>query len=548
MGPSPERKPSRGEANHGLGLTLTEGSKKSIHFRKRSVAVKAGKVKEMVEKFNGVAIQEEPANETDVNAMIKRVSSKEHTPTKNIQLYRKEEEIFNESDETNGQDDMAASINESPTEEERYKRVGEARRGDFETSTSLGPKDNDAESVQSLGDPELDEILNAYDTTQNTISKDALNDNSIATASNSPRDQDRLATDSSGSQEDVPKPSTSINKNKYPEYSSISEFFDAQCTDDEPPSGIFARATTRRTASSAQESTIESYTTNLERHYFKSSSIYPLSAQSNHYFQEDVPTPDISVLARAYSDLIGPISSLDDEDEDMSFHSSSSASSELQLPQHLTSYHNLLHLNSPSTSPLLLHSPNETRSNRSHTLSNASSTYSTDNNPPSICRPDNDSSSDVSSTSNIDTNHNSRNNFPPLRHHGRHQITELLSHSPNSTRESTRFPSTPCSESLPPSSPSSSTTQQATDHPARPPSSISQISVSNTAISSDSTLDDSLPFTPIFVYDAESRQMDINQGQSSAGQWVTSDGTIWEWDRSRWIACGRRRERSAGSL
>ncbi|KAE9370764.1 hypothetical protein N431DRAFT_468786 [Stipitochalara longipes BDJ] len=539
---SRERKIGQGEAS--LDLGLLDDSKQSKVIRKGSMAVRVGKVKEMVKKFNGAAIQEETANENDVNTTkMKRVFSQEHTSKMNDDFGKQGQEMVKDIDEMNHQGGMAPTINELPNQDEDHSNVEDLHLDAWRIKESLGSKDEDAESVQSIIDSNFDEILDCYDMTQSTIPKEALDNKYVAIPLNSLFNQAKLATDFTENKEDNSVPSTPADDESNSKFvSPILKLFASKCV---PPEHISKKSTNTITdlgESPDQESTFEPCITTLERQYSHSNRIFPRSEAAADSFQTDVQIRDVSVLAREYSDLISSITSLDDpidnEDIDPSARSSSSASLGLQLSQHLTPYHNFPHLDSPSTSPLLRYSPNETTPSHSYSLSNASSIYSTDGIPTSYYGRHNSTTSNASSPY---ENDKSCNDFPPLRHHGRHQITDLITHSPNPALESSRFSFAAGFDSISRPSYPTPPNQSTNHHLVRPPSSTSQISASNTLVSttSSATLLNSPSLEDGFIYDSESGQMAIRGGQSLTGEWVAIDGTVWNWDGTRWVGRGR---------
>lgn len=503
-----ERKISHGAAGFGLGLV--GGSTQLKNFKKRSVAVQPGKVKEMVEKFNGAAILEETAEVEPLR--IRKGPSQEHTPTKNIESDGKTEATITEIDRPKEQDGIAGGINELPSPDEPNN--GECHLNARKIRRSLRPKEDDAESVQSLTESDFDEIFAGYNITGSIITEEP--EDYSAVSSSAPHKQHKLPSDSIEKNKDI------SGEERGPNWvPPIYEWFASQCNPPQTFRGKSANNSTTDNPSVTQEATLETNSTSLDRREW----IYSTSTTPPIREAED---DDTSGLAREYSKILGPRfiifdESLVPETED---HSSpaSNAFSGLQQPQNLDSL---------STSPLLSHSPSEARPSHNYTLSNTSSVYSTEEFPP---YQDTDVSSTLAAT--LD---NVQNNFPPLRHHGRHQITEFLPQRPVSPPESSRFSFNPDSDSL--TLPSS--LSPANEHSVRPPSAISNLSGASTIINSDSTLVDLLPFEDLFTYDAESGKKVVRGGKRLSEQRVAVDGTVWTWDGKQWVARGRSAEASS---
>jgi hypothetical protein len=611
-----ERKGSQDETGAGLAFSARTEKKRSqgevglVLGRKgsRAVRVKAGKVREMVRKFDGAAVQEEPASEIN-------------TTTKGTHMGSKRKEIEGKMNEMKAKDGMATKINRTsglrhsstkvrgtPSQDEERKKTYEGilqAYSSWEIKRASGPRDGDAASVQSLTDSEFDEIFGFKDMTQST--NEFLDHNSVALHSISPLDQDTAegedsciadianlfieflapnsavaetilpfaqvntttALDQIPTQEEFPihgpRVSPIAGEDSYlagladltdlvievpshnptiPETNSTLTQASTTIELDEdkiPVQGDFQIKAPRFSTLVRQYSGLVAPTGELDEPSF-------LEANFNPMFR-------FSTVVRQYSDLVSPITDLDNSIHAANNYSASSpstASSPSQSPDPVTpSHQHLAYLDSPSTTPLLLHIP--THIGHKAKLSNASSSYpddeaapykyqgshsrfsNYDNNsfedtPPPGCHPNHKSKH--SSASSTYSHNSENNNDPPLLkyHHHTNQTDSGFSSSLGSdpfyvSTSSATFPPT----LTPQTSFGDDFNSQETATTSTPNTFTPQ-----TSFGTDGSND------AYQEWEWEDEEVEDENGENDGRQslikdYIPIDGTVWNWDGSRWV-------------
>lgn len=544
----PEKKRSQGE----VGLVL--GRKRS-----RAVRFKAGKIKEMVKKLDGAVIQEEPASEINTTTKRTHIGSKRKETKGKINEMKAKDGMATEIDGASGPKHSITKVRGTPSQDEERETTCEGilqANSAWEIKGASGPRDGDAASVQSLTDSEFDEIFGFKDMTQST--NEFLDHNSVALHSNSPLAQDSvtLKTDSPLDQDTVAgedsciaeianlvieflAPSPAVAGTIFPlaQINTTSELDQIPTQDELPICGL-------RVSTVAGE---DSYLAGL---------VTPTGELDEPSFQEADfnPTFRFSTVVRQYSDLVSPITDLDNSihaENNYSASPSSTASSHCQSPDPITpSRQHLAYRNSPSTTPLLLRI--STHIDHKAKFSNASSSYPDDEAAP------NKYQGSHSRFSNHDNN--SSEDIPPPGGHANHKsnhsyASSTYSHSPENNDNPhllkyyyhTNQTDSGFSSSFG-SDPFYISTPNATSPPTLTPQTSFGDDFNGQETATTSTPN---PFTPQTSFgtdgsnDAyqewewEDEEVEDEDGEDHGRQslikdYVPIDGTVWNWDGSRW--------------
>jgi hypothetical protein len=575
-----------------LGITGEISEVRLSRKGSRAIRVKAGKVKELVKKFDGAAIQEEGVMDTT---------------TQSAHMSTNWTEIEGKMIETKVKDGMATKINRifSPTDSiakvENNPCKDEERKKGYEGKSILQvyrtwdmkaasePKNDDAMAFQPLTGSEFDEIFGFKDIAKRT--NKTLDHTSVALQPDSNLDQDtfagrcfdlsNLVTRFLAHNPAVPETIlslphinfiTELDKLPTQDESFVHESHISILAADDPsrsesslklPSNNHSTtpAQVKRITENNETPTDADFTyhgdrfSTLIRQY--SDLVTPASGIDEFLSQDDEYSSELCPLTIVpqHFDLLSPITKLERSTYAVNNHPSSSsrtATSCRQTSEPITPpRQHLPQLDSPSTTSLLqcTRTDRVTAGHKAH-FSNASSIYSNDEAVPSGCPGEFPSSSTYEDTYSL---------APlPARYHRSHPswASSLYSHHSQDDNDSIlpfnfddhthkthlRLFQSQSSSSDPFFNSTSSSTNNSTgsNTPAYTPQAY--FTTSQTSLGTDCSID---AYQKWEWEDEEVEGEDAKfQGrQSLIRDSIPIDGTVWNWDGSRWIG-----ERPDGSL
>lgn len=361
---TPERKGSGDERMGGVGeagldfefgfVSMRGGGSPQMKVdRMASVAkrVKVGKVKEMVMKFNAVVEQEETVGKVSGES-VKKVSG-----------MGGQEETVSKKGVMVGQDEMDKIDEENESEElvDQSDEIGSQVGTDKETKKTTGQEVVIKVDEKSEAEELVNEIVEMHgeDNTEPKIDCQARTvqelDETTGQAGTTMKVEETHGQETITTKVDVrPEQVTASDVNKFsaPEEnaSKVDETAAQPLTDNEFDGfdeSFYADDNTLEEASTPDQDNLDEFPaqgtriSTLVRQY--SDLVSPISDLDDP--QESTQEPSISILSRQCSDLISPLTEFDAD-------SSSTASSRPQTPI-TPSLQHLAHLDSPSTTPLL---------------------------------------------------------------------------------------------------------------------------------------------------------------------------------------------------
>lgn len=577
-----ERKGSRGDTTFGLSIAAKGTELKVGRKTSMAVRVKVGKVREMVNRFNAAALQEEPANEIDATPKIARFDDKVEVIESKIGEMENQDNMGAKVDGTPSPTAAITKVDETPIQDEERKNIEENSLQEdtntaWEVRVTPVPKDDDSASVHSSNYSDFDEIFGSYDRTITRSTSQPLEHNTVSLQLDPPLIQETVTytTDSTLDQDKVATIIAGIQKDlniKETLFSTVAQVDTAtQLNESQTPVQEDFNIKPLRIPS-------------LERQY---SNIVDTTTELNEAsFQDDT----LSFLVGQYSDLVSPITDFDDStavDDNQKCLSATSSSREPSLQDRIShSRQHLSHLDSPSTTPILRQSPALRRSpaysDLKGTLFPASSKYSDDNISPLLfpgghrskpCPPSSCYSNNATSLND--------NQTPPLRFHNNTQRKSNASYASSHYSTNSRFDPKdsiprPRYHNYPPSTQRLSSSDPLSSSPTTtsPPTLTSQTS-SSTSNSSDPPqkpatntvgFDDNFASESVHVATRTSSYTPFNfipqsysspylgndladeggeeeeredgvvkGGESLIRGYVPVDGTVWNWDGTRWV-------------